>query len=79
MHITLFASSQDFLHTHTHTYPHIMASSVSKLLASVDKFDETNWDDWSYSIRSAFRLSHILRIVEGKETCPTAAIPLAPY
>ena len=55
-----------------------MASSVSKLLASVDKFDGTNWDDWSYSIRSAFHLSHILWIAEGKEACPTAAIPSVP-
>ena len=50
--------------------PH-MSSHPSKLLASIEKFDGMNWEDWSYSVRRAFRLSHILRIAEGTETHPT--------
>ena len=49
-----------------------MSSHSSKFLTSIEKFDGTNWEDWSYSVRSAFRLSHILRIAEGTEKHPTA-------
>jgi len=47
-----------------------MSSTASKFLTSIEKFDGTNWEDWSYSVRSAFRLSHILRIAEGTEKRP---------
>ena len=47
-----------------------MSSHPSKLLTSVEKFDGTNWEDWSYSVRSAFRLTHILQIAEGTEMHP---------
>ena len=50
-----------------------MSSNASRFLASVEKFDRTNWEDWSYSVRSTFRLTNILNIAEGKEKCPTAA------
>ena len=49
-----------------------MSSHSSKFLTSIEKFDGTNWEDWSYSVRSAFRLSHILRIAEGTEKRPIA-------
>ena len=53
-----------------------MSSHSSKLLISIEKFDGTNWEDWSYSIRSTFRLSHILCIAEGTELWPaTSANP----
>ena len=48
-----------------------MSSNALKFLTSIEKFDGTNWEDWSYSVRSAFRLSHILCIAEGTEKCPS--------
>ena len=48
-----------------------MSSNASKFLTSIEKFDGTNWEDWSYLVRSAFRLSHILRIAEGTEKRPS--------
>ena len=48
-----------------------MSSKTSKFLTSIKKFDGTNWEDWSYSVRSAFRLSHILYISEGTEKHPS--------
>jgi gag-polypeptide of LTR copia-type len=55
-----------------------MSSNASKHLASLEKFDGTNWEDWAYSVRSTFRLTHILRIAEGKEKHPIPASPTAP-
>ena len=48
-----------------------MSSHPSKLFASIEKFDGKNWEDWSYSVRSAFQLSHILQIAEGNKICLT--------
>ena len=50
-----------------------MSSNASKHLTSLEKFDGTNWEDWSYTIQSTFWLTHILWIAEGKEICPKPA------
>ena len=47
-----------------------MSSHSSRLLTYIENFDGTNWEDWSYSIRSAFCLSHILQIAKGTELHP---------
>lgn len=38
-----------------------MSSHSSKLLTSIEKFDGTNWEEWSYSVQSAFRLLDLLK------------------
>ena len=55
-----------------------MSSNASKHLTSLEKLDGTNWEDWAYSVRSTFRLTHILRIAEGKEARPKPASLTAP-
>jgi hypothetical protein len=55
-----------------------MSSNASRFLTSIEKFDGTNWEDWSYSVRSTFRLTHILRIAEGSEIRPIPALPTTP-
>jgi hypothetical protein len=55
-----------------------MSSNTSRFLTSIEKFDGTNWEDWSYSVRSIFRLTHILQIAEGVETRPIPALPNTP-
>ena len=53
-------------------------SNNSCFQSSVEKFDGTNWEDWSYSIESHFQLMHILCIAEGTEIRPKPAAANAP-
>jgi gag-polypeptide of LTR copia-type len=50
-------------------------SNVSKHVASIEKFDGTNWEDWAYSVRGHFHLMHTLRIAEGTKIHPKLVRP----
>src|SRR5882724_6482340 len=51
---------------------HTMAdSTTSKLLSTVEKFDGTNWESWSFLLTAALMFINALDIAEGTETTPT--------
>ena len=46
-------------------------STTSKLLSTVEKFDGTNWESWSFLLKAALMFINVLNIAEGTETAPT--------
>ena len=44
-------------------------STTVKALQQVSKFDGTNWETWSFSIKTALLFLNALGIAEGTETC----------
>jgi len=51
-------------------------STTSKLLSTVEKFNGTNWESWSFSLKAALMFIDALGIAEGTETAPT--LPTVP-
>ena len=46
-------------------------ANFSKLAATIDKFDGTNWPTWSFAFRAALMYGNIWNIADGKEPRPT--------
>ena len=47
----------------------------TRLLSMVKKFDGTNWESWSFSIRSALMFINALDIADGTEMRPPVSSP----
>ena len=46
-------------------------SATSKLLSTIEKFNETNWETWAFSIKAVFMFIDTLNIAEGTKKAPT--------
>ena len=45
-------------------------STTSKLLPTMEKFDGTNWEGWSFSFKATLMFIDVLRIAEGTKSAP---------